>query len=473
MSSTPYRGISYRLLNGRHQVRWRETKGGVPSEVSKSFATRDEADLFIAEQARRRGLMEVGLSFMADRMKSPGKLDVLIPEYVHHLNEICKPGSPYAKDSQDRLRRMQRVFGWSTTSDITEHAIRLVLIKWTKAKRSGYMNATLVQRFLRWAKPRYDIRDDAIQLVIKNPPMRERELWSDKDIRRICAYLLRPLDPELAKTQRKGTIGFSQKVREIILRQMHQAFYPIFRLQVLWALRPIEAARLYVRDWHGPTRQVTITPDNAKNGRLRRFPVDIDTARWMDRLAGDRPGDARLFLSGDRNTYAPWTTRSLTRCMRHILKTLDIKGSLYCARHYATTRLLRDLKGEWRTVMAITGHTTASAFFRYVHMLDDSLERVASSDYASRLLDSGMTDPTPMPPSAMPTLSTTTIAFPDLAGQLPSDDGVQYDQTIASDNDIREEPDEDEVHLCDASESTDRERPDDEDNPPSVLVNAQ
>jgi hypothetical protein len=58
------------------------------------------------------------------------------------------------------------------------------------------------------------------------------------------------------------------------------------------------------------------------------------------------------------------------------------RGGLYCARHYACTRLANDRRLSIKGAMRITGHKTLSEFVKYLHVRDRELEAVAQGGYA-------------------------------------------------------------------------------------------
>jgi hypothetical protein len=372
------RGVSIRvrtIAEGSlaYDVRWRERIDSELVAKCKTFRSLDEANVFAKTAQHRLMIVPHVRSLMEEEMKKPGELSVCIQMYTDHLLKKSKPGSLYSAGVKYDLTRNAKRMGWTKTNDIGERELHLLTDAYGRARASSAKAAQAWSGFLKWARRDYAVNGSYVRFRIKKVPATETYAWTEDERRMILQELSRPIPPEFQVRVPRHSPDFSMKIRAKLDFLNRQAFLPIFWLQVHWALRPYEASRLRVRDWDSRQRRIVIPRDVAKNWTQRSFIVDGRTASILDEVAKGRTADEFIFHS----LRSVWTAKQQSRFMRRILRRLKLRGSLYSARHHATTMLCRLLKGELRKVQMITGHKTLSELQKYLHDLGKPDEAAA------------------------------------------------------------------------------------------------
>lgn len=371
-----------------YQVRWREVVDGAARMCSHDCPTMTEAKRLQREVQSRLGIVaEARRSTLTqDLIARPGRLDLIIPDWIEEKRLGLKPTSQYMTRTHYLVKRMIDHFKITETSDITPAFLRDVLRFYAGRQHTAAATIFAFKRLLRWAEDRYAIDRSAYGVKVLKPQNKEQILWTQEQVAAIEAELLRPMNPNLHGPVPRHSRQWRHKISETLRVLRYTAYYPVFRLEVLWAVRPKEASLILVENWDSARRRLTISAAAAKNGYARSFVVDQRTAVLLDAAAKGRRHDDVLLTT----TYGlGWSQQSQNHLMRAVLKRLGIRGTLYCTRHFATTRLCEQAKGRLRLVQSITGHRSLSELAKYLHMLSGDQAKLADSDYARFLEGTG------------------------------------------------------------------------------------
>lgn len=380
-----------------YQVRWRETKDG--KSVMKSVICKDmqAAKALQHEIQARLGIVSVAArsNIVSDMMRKPGKIDLLIDQCLAEGKLKLKPTSLYSKRSRYLIMRMVRHFRLTITTEITESLFLEILQFYEGRLHTACATIFAFKRLARWcSKKGYAIDETLFDFHVEMPESKETLLWSPEQVVMIHNELLRPMPPHLLSRTMRQSRTWKFKISESVRVQRYTAFYPVFRLEILWAVRPKEVSMLAVEDWDRRLRRLTIPATAAKNGCQRKFNIDRETAEFLDKACVGKPRDALLLTT---HVGMPWSQPAQHRLMQQILELLGIPGSLYCGRHFATTRICERLRGRLKIVQKITGHKTLTELAKYLHALDEDLQRfAASTDYSSLLVPSGSSTDAPV-----------------------------------------------------------------------------
>ena len=154
-------------------------------------------------------------------------------------------------------------------------------------------------------------------------------------------------------------------------------------------VRPEEALRADVADWHWETDRLKV---RGKGARERIVPADEETAAWVrefvnpgDRLRSADAAPRPLFRNPRAQTPdGRWTKASARRVLRAGMKATELYFRPNEAlRHGFGTRLANRLLADGytstdasRVIMAIMGHTEVKTSNRYVRLATERMERV-------------------------------------------------------------------------------------------------
>lgn len=393
----PQRGASTqprRLPSGIlvYDVRYRERRAGATRHCSATFATAEEAEAFARSVANKRKQAQYARqdpSIMEQYRRPPGVIVDLLPEFISAKFAGSKLGSAHPRSTAYVLRHSLELMGWRSTTEVGAAELTKLM------QHYAHKNASQVQyigtwlNFLAWADAKKYAVDHSFH-EIRRPAANSTPTYAFTyhEVERIMAELQRPLPASVHRKARRHTEEWANKLREINDAAMRQAFLPIFWIQVYWALRPYEACRLTIDNWHAETRTLTIPTAVAKNQKQRAFVVDAVTARMLDSLCRGRDRNDYLFLAARGGQYTP---EMQTRYATRLLDRLGIRGTLYSARHHACSRWCVLLRGNIPDIQTITGHLSLSQLERYLHQLHDSgaaqllnLDQVASGTAWSR-----------------------------------------------------------------------------------------
>jgi integrase len=372
------RGTSWR-------VRWSEIIDGKYVKPSKQFKIFDEANTFSIELRRRLNVVEAGQSIADTIIPKKSDLALLIEEFIAEKNKEKKTSSKHPIDLRFSIGEVMKVTGIKTTEDITREKFKDYLNSRTPAnEKHKYGTVKYLKQFIsfcRWIhdNKEFKIQEKARYFKIKTPPAEERIYWREDQAIALCNSMMVTSDKNNKESFKRYSKEWKEKIRNTCISKIKKLMYPIFRLLILWALRPGEVCRLSVKDWDSIDRMLSISSDNAKNSKARRFRIDRVTAEILTGLCTGRSPESPIFIPSNGDW---WNPRFLSRVFSRILKQEKIPGTLYCARHYATTRLLKKFPKQPKLVMEITGHTTWTEFWRYVHTYEEDLKMVGDSNYA-------------------------------------------------------------------------------------------
>ena len=123
MKKLVYTRVINTAKGARYQVRWRERINGTWKELSKSFMDIAEAKHFANKVKLRLGAIQATGSVMDDIIKPPGKLELLIPEFINDakLNGLSKD---HMRNSYYYLWRFAKHFNWTNTADISKDNLK-------------------------------------------------------------------------------------------------------------------------------------------------------------------------------------------------------------------------------------------------------------------------------------------------------------------------------------------------------------
>jgi integrase len=364
------------------QVRYREMVNAKPIMRSKTFATHDEALQFLKTVQARLEVVKVTRGIMADITQPKGKLIQVLETFISEarLGERLKADSKSPDKLKYHIARMMKMFSWEWTTDITADAMRKVLEKFSRKPTMRFAINRALLRFVKWCQKReYKIDKEALEVKSGKPPEAERIFWSEDLAAKI--YL------ELSRDASEITMGRTYKYKAMedsareTVAKTYASMLPLYRIMLLWGLRPIEVTRLKVKDWDSSERLLNITSRNAKNGRQRTIAIDHETAAMLDNLCSDRGPNEVIFRT---QIGKPYQSDYITHAFHKLLERLKIRGSSYCSRHFAATRLLKKTR-DINASRHITGHQTLSEFRKYLHVTSEEVRKIADSSYADFL----------------------------------------------------------------------------------------
>ena len=367
----------------RFQVRWREVISGEKRLCSETFDDFVAANKFKNTVSARLSVVSRPLGMMADHLRPAGNIDLCIEEYIADIRLTSKITSAHPKSEKDYLVRCTKKYSWKNTADVHPRNLRDYIQECNDKNVGAFPCIACIKRFIKWGTEKYKVNMECLTVKVRRSVHNERIYWTRDQVMRILSALQNAPPGEFNYHNEKFKSPWAKRLSTLISQRTFKCFILIFRMMIIWALRPGEASRLLVRDWNSDLRKITITSQNAKNQSLRSFPVDKDTADMINTLCDNRKPTDHIFLS---QSGIPWKVHNLTKIFSKLLRKIDIPGSLYCARHYAASQLLKKhgINGV-RAVMSITGHKTYTEFMKYIHAWDSELQDIADSDYAADL----------------------------------------------------------------------------------------
>lgn len=364
------RQIQNKTKKASFQVRWRE-RGSL---LSKNFSSRALAEEF----AKKVGIVKDIQSVMARSLLEPGKLMDLVPRYVELSR--AKNSESHARQVEYTLNRDIKRMGARWTTDIDTNAFeRLVMIYGDH--RSTLKKAIICfKTFLKWARrSRFEVDEYVFEF---KPPKHipvEGIAWSEDQVLRLLAECDKPnqaLSLPSGDGSGRGSPAIMNRVvatRDFLVRR---AIRPALWLMLRYGPRPVEMSRLTVGNWDPVSRTLYFPGKITKNKFPRDYIVDAETARVLDRAAGNRPLKEPLFLSYKGRGYK---SHHLSDLIKVLIERARIPGVTYSGRHTACTRLVRLSKGDLAQVQSITGHRGLSELQRYLHATDDRRKAIADA----------------------------------------------------------------------------------------------
>lgn len=130
----------------------------------------------------------------------------------------------------------------------------------------------------------------------------------------------------------------------------------IFSLLIYQGLRQVEIARLDVTDLDLRTNKAFVLGKGRDDKEpIALHPYTIEAIK--DYLEAYKKRSGALFTSESHNrTGERLTTRSIRKIVKVVLDSLDIHNSTHGFRHYFTTNLIKNYKGDLLTVAHYTRH---------------------------------------------------------------------------------------------------------------------
>lgn len=130
----------------------------------------------------------------------------------------------------------------------------------------------------------------------------------------------------------------------------------IFSLLVYQGLRQVEIARLDVTDLDLRTNKAFVLGKGRDDKEpIALHPYTVEAIK--DYLEAYKKRSGALFTSESHNrTGERLTTRSIRKIVKGVLDSLDIHNSTHGFRHYFTTNLIKNYKGDLLTVAHYTRH---------------------------------------------------------------------------------------------------------------------
>lgn len=130
----------------------------------------------------------------------------------------------------------------------------------------------------------------------------------------------------------------------------------IFSLLVYQGLRQVEIARLDVTDLDLRTNKAFVLGKGRDDKEpIALHPYTVEAIK--DYLEAYKKRSGALFTSESHNrTGERLTTRSIRKIVKVVLDSLDIHNSTHGFRHYFTTNLIKNYKGDLLTVAHYTRH---------------------------------------------------------------------------------------------------------------------
>lgn len=384
-TSSEHPGVSIEpQADGSAIARYREWSDGKRCSREKTFPDYQQAHAFAIIMSAKLGITALAPGLGGDLVKPPGRLDMLIPKFVAERTAKGKKTSLHAKNLGCDIRRCQRWFGWETTLDIDDNAIGRVVAKYQASdSRQGHFTVVgSIRNFLNWAKKKHFVHQSAFDFEVTRSPAEERVVWSVEETVKIYLHLCKPLPDgfHAAPPLRRGTAEWRKRVQLSTSADNRRALAELFRIEALWAMRPGEASAMTVSMWKPREREIHLPPSVPKTQRPRKIPVDKRTAKILeDRCRGRKPDDP-IFVT---KSGCAWTTRRQNRVLKPVLVELGLGGSLYSTRSFATTRMLEDPHvRNFKSVMAVTGHSTLSEFYKYLRGHLQEIKDAADGGYA-------------------------------------------------------------------------------------------
>jgi integrase len=165
------------------------------------------------------------------------------------------------------------------------------------------------------------------------------------------------------------------------------------QLSMETGLRPVELARLRVKDLDLDHR--TVNPTTAKKGNARTVPMPANLVIKLQEhiIRHNLNPEDRLFKGEDPDHYGK-QYRILRNQLAKKMKDPTIKTiRLYDFRHYFCTKKLYDINNPY-TVMVLMGHTKLETTMRYMHLMnlnDDEWTTAGATTFkeATKLVEAG------------------------------------------------------------------------------------
>lgn len=355
-------------------VRWRERIQGRTRHKSKSFPTRNQADLFCDRVRAKLNIAQSAETLMTGDALRPRDVRLAVTEYVDFRREDSLDRSRYAYNLRLRLMGLVDTFKWKVTTDIPANAFSRIKTHYGKSETFLVREAQVqLRRFVRWARDKYLFRNGLENQKVAKHEEKLYYIWTDAEKDRILAELSAPEEQIILDVEWTERRCNRERRRIKNEYQVRQALYYAIWIQMRWALRPGEVCLLTVRDWNSTTQVLTIPGEICKTGKTRSFRVCPKTVCILDGLARGRLKDDPLFLTARGRS---WKAGLMSRQFKRTLEKLGVAGALYSCRHYAATTLMILYKGQARKVMRITGHETLENLERYLLEKEDRMAEI-------------------------------------------------------------------------------------------------
>lgn len=163
----------------------------------------------------------------------------------------------------------------------------------------------------------------------------------------------------------------TDKIKQLPITPQNTRLKAILSLLTLQGLRQIEITRLDVRDLDFITNKAFIHG----KGQSDKEPIDLhpETVKNLkEYLKNNRIADGPLFVSQSNNSRNHrLTVRSIRTIVKRILKELEIDKVIHGFRHYFTTKLIKNYKGDLLTVIQYTRHKS----LEMLQVYNDNIKR--------------------------------------------------------------------------------------------------
>lgn len=367
---TQVRGLILRVQPSGHKawiVTWahgkRRTLGSVDHLTLDQ--ARDHARQAVAEY------VQSGLPALAKAKPSSCTLEVLLTDHFEPwaLMEL-KCGKQYV----DRIRA---VFSWMLRKQLVDIDVPM-MERWWRGRVTGPNAVTKATAGRDFACLRSALSKAAEwKLIDANPLLgvRQRSAASRKVVRFLSGDEEAMLRIALAARDLAGVEGRAnanaarRKYRQPVLPDLLMDGYvdhltPVVLLAMNTGMRRGELLSMIWGDVDLEAKMLTIRAENAKSGRQRHIPLNVEALdvlqRWSIRTGGQRIG--RVFNVNDVKTG--WT-KLLTDARIEQFRFHDL-------RHHFASRLVR-AGVDLNTVRELLGHADITMTLRYAHLAPDTL----------------------------------------------------------------------------------------------------
>lgn len=360
------RGLLLRVQPSGHKawiVTWAHRTLGSVDHVTLEQA-REQARLAVAEYGRS------GLPALAKSKPQSGTLQTLLDDHFEPWAKMeLKGGKKYV----DRIRS---TFPWLLRRQVVEIDVPM-MDRWWRDRISGPNAVTKATAARDFACLRSAL-SKAVEwrLIEKNPLMgvRQRSVQSRKVVRFLSADEETRLRAALAVRDLAGVQGRAnanaqrRKYRQPVLPDLAQNAYidhltPVVLLAMNTGMRRDELLSMTWADVDLEAKMLTIRAENAKSGRQRHVPLNLEALevlrRWA-RAGSNRAG--RVFEVGD-----------IKKGWGKLIADAGIEQfRFHDLRHHFASRLVRT-GVDLNTVRELLGHADITMTLRYAHLAPDTL----------------------------------------------------------------------------------------------------